>query len=94
MILWESNEIISSGDEKWEVIHRGKIKVLEGSKHMLSYLDIDGEYNLKEHRSNAEYVFMWEIPVENTNRPDSVSQILLYDWRDRPNSTPSIEIDT
>jgi len=46
-----------------------------------SYLNVGQEYDLAPHEP-ASYSELWEIPTESTKRPDSSSQVLLYDWKD------------
>ena len=102
MINWQQGErivetttFVSDGHQEtneWEVISKGRVKVIQCTKHFGSYLDINKEYDLEPHDSQS-YLQLWEIDVKNTKRPDSCSQILLYDWLDGPDAKPSMEID-
>ncbi len=102
MINWVSGEkityeftAVADGKKhrnEWEVVSKGRIKVIECDPHFGSYLNVGQEYDLVPHKPSS-YLELWEIPVENTKRPDSSSQVLLYDWNDGPNAKPSMEID-
>ena len=102
MIKWEPGERIVSiytpnatgipETNEWEIISKGRIKVLQCDRHFASYLEIDKEYDLIQHEPQS-YLELWEIPVEATKRPESASQVLLYDWNDREDASPSMEID-
>ena len=101
MIDWKAGELIrseylTSGRtvvDLWEVVEEGVIKVLECSPHFSTYLDVGEIYHLNKHHPRP-YLQVWEIPVENTKRPDSCSQVLLFDWNDRPDAKPNMEIDS
>lgn len=102
MIKWEPGERIVSSrrrvvdnvieTDEWEVVERGRIRVIQTSPHLGSYLNVGQEYTLTPHTPQS-YLELWEIDVETTDRPDSSSQVLLYDWRDMSDAKPSIEVD-
>lgn len=102
MIKWEAGErIISTSTpvatgvpetNEWEVIERGRIKVIQCNAHFSSYLEVGKEYDLIPHDPES-YLEVWEIELEDTKRSDSSSQVLLFDWNDVPDAKPSMEID-
>jgi len=102
MLSWEPGEkiVVTSTPvatgipetNEWEVVERGKIKVLQCDKHFGSYLDIGKEYKLFRHGDPGLFLDVWEIEIEDTNRPESSSQVLLFDYKGK-GETPSMEID-
>ncbi|RDJ35193.1 MAG: hypothetical protein DWQ19_10240 [Crenarchaeota archaeon] len=102
MIKWEPGERIKCNctpvatgipvTNEWEVVAKGRIKVLQCNPHFASYLEVGKEYELLPHPPES-YLQLWEIPVESTKQPESASQVLLYDWNDTPDAKPSMEID-
>jgi len=102
MINWEPGERISHTftpnatgipeTNEWEVVERGKIKVIQCCTHFSSYLEVGKKYELEPHDPES-WLQLWEVPIESTKQPDSGSQVLLYDWDDEPDAKPSFEID-
>ena len=99
MIDWKPGERIVSTctpvatgvpvTDEWDVVKRGVVKIIQCDPHVGSYLEVGQEYELMPHTPTS-YLQVWEIPVENTKRPESSSQVLLYDWKDE---SPGIEVD-
>ena len=79
--------------DEWEVVAKGRIKVIQATTQFESYLNIGEEYDLIPHKPE-DYSQLWEIDVAHTKRPESSSQILLYDWNDEDGAKPSMEIDS
>lgn len=102
MIKWEPGERITETyspvatntpeTNEWEVVSRGRIKVIRCDHHFGGYLEVGEEYNLIAHAPES-WLHLWEIPVKATKKPNSSGQVLLYDWNDRPDAMPSFEID-
>lgn len=98
MIKWEPGERIVcistpvatgiSETNEWEVVKKGRIKVLQTTRHLSSYLDIGVEYDLIPHDPTS-YLELWEVDFGDPNG----SQVLLYDWNDEDDAQPSIEVD-